>query len=76
MPDNTEKKEEISLYALIGRIAGADDDEISQIIQEVIRRYGQVYPDWEVAFVALPKDPQKRAERAAALLEFIQGKGI
>ena len=64
------------INCIVCGIKKANDCDLAAIIQAVIRRYGQVYPDWEVAFVALPKDPQKRAERAAALLEFIQGKGI
>lgn len=48
-----------SLDAVLAKIAQADDFEISQIIQAVVRRYRQVFPDWQVVFLSLPGTDQK-----------------
>ena len=47
---------------ILARIEQADDLEISQIIQAVIRRYKTVFPDWEVIFLSLPLQPEAKAE--------------
>lgn len=57
---------------LIAHIEKADDRLIQQVIQAVIRRYGAAYPDWEVIFYALPKDPQKRQQELQSLIHFLQ----
>lgn len=57
---------------LIAHIEKADDHLIQQVIQAVIRRYSAAYPDWEVIFYALPKNPQKRQKELQALIHFLQ----
>jgi hypothetical protein len=47
---------------ILAGIEQANDLEISQIIQAVIRRYKTVFPDWEVIFLSLPLQPETRAE--------------
>ncbi|MBQ8237597.1 MAG: hypothetical protein IJZ39_05580 [Oscillospiraceae bacterium] len=48
-------------------ISQADDGKINQIINAVTARYKQVYPDWEVAFLALPLHDREARRR---ILEF------
>ena len=60
---------EKNLSGVMDRIGHADDIEINEIIQAVIRRYQRVYPDWEVVFLALPKnDPVERKRLLETIL--------
>ena len=55
-----------SFHSLLDQIETASDLEISEIIQAVIKRYHHVYPDWEISFLALPKDPGERKSHLEA----------
>ena len=60
-----------ALAGVLDRISHADDIEINEIIQAVIRRYQRVYPGWEVVFLALPKnDPEERKRLLESILAF------
>ena len=48
---------------LIKTIQLANDEELSQIILEIIARYGALHPDWEVIFLSLPKNDLKERRR-------------
>lgn len=37
-------------------IANAEADQLGQILLAVIRRYAEVFPDWDISTIALPKD--------------------
>lgn len=51
------------LYVLLSRIEKANDLEINEIINAVLRRYKVVYPEWDVVFLSLPStDAKKRGE--------------
>ena len=51
----------MELNQIITFIHQADDDEINQIIDALTARYKRVYPNWEVAFIALPlRDMERR----------------
>ena len=49
-----------TLFNVLERIEQADDFEINDIIQAVIRRYNLVFPDWEIIFLSLPVQSEKR----------------
>ena len=49
-----------TLFNVLERIEQADDFEINEIIQAVIRRYKLVFPDWEIIFLSLPVQSEKR----------------
>ena len=50
-----------TLSKVLEFIRQADDSQISTIIQALVSRYGEVYPDWDVTFLSLPKnDPEER----------------
>lgn len=50
---------------LLQRIQNANDLEIQQIMAAVRMRYMLQYPDWEVFYLAIPKDDP--AERMKSL---------
>ena len=45
-----------SLTQVLKFIQQADDGQVSEIIQAIVARYGEVYPDWDVTFLSLPKN--------------------
>jgi hypothetical protein len=56
---------------LIAQIARADGAQIEKLLNAVLRRHGELYPDWEVSTVTVEKT-QNRSEqldRIIALLE-------
>ena len=63
-------KPKISLEELISRIEVADHEEMDAIIDALQSRYKRLIPDWEVAFLSVPRE--NRREQARFLMEFIQ----
>lgn len=63
-------KPKISLEELIAGIEAADHEEMDAIIDALQSRYKQLFPDWEVAFLSLPRE--NRREQARLLMDFIQ----
>ena len=57
---------------IIEAIEQADDERISDVIQAVIRRYGQLFPEWEVIFLSVHKDPKLRAKDIKAHIRFLK----
>ena len=58
---------------VLERIDCADDIELSEIIQSVIRRYGVLHPDWEVMFLYLPRDdPHARHRCVEETIAFLR----
>ena len=56
---------------LIAQIGRADGAQIEKLLNAVLQRYGELYPDWEVSTVTVEKT-QNRSEqldRIIALLE-------
>lgn len=60
------------IYGLVlTAIARASDAELNEIVQAVIRRYAQQFPDWDVLFLSMPKnDRQERQRSVEALCAF------
>lgn len=53
---------------ILAEIECADDILINDIIRAVTRRYEQVHPEWEICFLALPKnDPVCRKAYVSAI---------
>ena len=40
---------------IMQQILYADDKELAEAIQAIIRRYGILHSDWEIIFLSLPK---------------------
>lgn len=66
------RKNENTISAVLAAIEKADDLQINQIIRAVIRRYSLVFPDWEVFFLSLPKDPGQRRAQLESMLEHLK----
>ena len=55
------------------KIRQADDIEINQIIDAATQRYSEVFSDWEIAFLALPRnDPDACLRKLEQIAEFIR----
>ena len=62
------------MFDLVEEIAQADEMEIIWLLDAVVRRYGQLYPDWEISTIALEKsfDPKEQIEKMIAMLKKIK----
>ena len=55
------------------QISKANDQELNNIIDAVVDRHAELYPQWDLTFLALPhNDPQACVERLQAIATFIQ----
>lgn len=50
-------------------IENASDEEITEIIAALIRRYSRLHPEWEILFLSLPKEPTQRRRQLELMLE-------
>ena len=51
------------LNQILKFIDQADTNQLSEIIQAIVKRYGQISPDWEVNFLSFHKnDPLRRQQ--------------
>ncbi len=55
---------------LISKIKSLSRPELEAVMAAVEERYSAAYPDWDVVYVALHKDPVQRKREFEALLEF------
>ena len=44
---------------MINRIKNAKPEEMEEIVQAVLARYRELYPDWEILFLSLDKKENK-----------------
>lgn len=59
-----------TLDEILKFIDQANANQLNEIIQVVIQRYGQISPDWEVNFLSLPKnDPVRRQQMLQTILQ-------
>lgn len=64
------------LNTALTQIQQADDAELTQIINAVIRRYGIQYPDQEAMFLTLPKnDPEERRNTLNSIFDLLKNNG-
>lgn len=61
-----------TLKRILDSIENADDLQIGEIINAVIRRYGKVRPGWEVVFLSVRKDPEKRKEDVEGIIRMLR----
>ena len=56
---------------LAAEIAKTDDDELEKLLQAVLRRYAQAFPEWEVSVISLEKEQNKneQLDRVIAMLQ-------
>lgn len=53
---------------VIERIEQATDLELQDIMRAIEKRYATAYPDWDVVYIAVPKDPELRRKRLENIL--------
>lgn len=56
---------------IIRRIKNADDDEMVQIVQAIQHRYSIRFPNWDVSFLSLSRDPAERKKQLDLLRDFL-----
>ena len=61
---------------MLNIIKNAKPEEINDILQAVLARYRELYPDWEIITLSLEKavDKNEQLDRMIALLETMKEK--
>ena len=62
----------MELQTVLSFIQQASDDILHQIMRSIERRYADVYPDWDVLYIAVHKDPKLRKAEIAQLITFLE----
>lgn len=60
--------EQVTREQILSAVEAADNRDMWEIINAVIRRYGRVFPDEAVIFLSLPLEPAKRRAELEAFL--------
>ncbi len=50
------------MHDLLAGIAQANETEISDLLQAVIRRYAQLFPEWELGTISIEKSGDRNAQ--------------
>ena len=59
-----------TLNEILNFIDHVDTNQLSTIVQAIVKRYGQISPDWEISFLSLPKnDPFRRQQILQSILQ-------
>ena len=58
-----------SFEDVLERILLASDKELNQILDAVTRRYCRLFPDWDILFLSLPREPEQRKQQLKTMLE-------
>lgn len=66
------RKRSISIEDTLARIKKANDKEVQQIVDAIIHRYSIFFPDWEVMFFSMHKEPQQRAKDIDDIIQIFQ----
>jgi len=64
--------EYITLESVFERISVAESFELADIVEVLLERYKEVFPDWEVQFLALPKEKEQQIEYLQKIIDVIQ----
>ena len=59
------------LTAVIDRILAAEENELEEILRAVLRRYAEVFPNWEVSTISIDKT-RDRNEQLDQLIAMAQ----
>lgn len=57
---------------IIRAIEQADDQLINAVISAVISRYSRVFPEWDVMFLSMHKDPKERAKDIKSHIRYLK----
>jgi len=61
---------------MLQEIKNAKPEEMEDILQAVMERYRQIYPDWEIMFLSLDKKENRNAQIDAVIKLLEQMKKI
>ncbi len=68
---------QIVLSRIRKRIRSADGDELNQLLHTVIQRHQELFPDWELAVLSLPRrDEEGRSKALTDAISMLQACGI
>ena len=70
MCKQSDREERLSVDLLIKNIQAATDYELQDIMKAIEKRYSTAYPDWDVVYVAVPKDPKIRREKLENIMRW------
>lgn len=59
------------MFDLVEEIAQAEEMEMEALLDAVLQRYAQLYPDWEISTISLEKssDKKEQIDRIIAMLQ-------
>lgn len=57
---------------LMQLVLQATEMELQQIITAIMHRYDELFPDWEVTYLALPNDPVQREIAIESTMQFLR----
>lgn len=61
-------------HSILAAISQADDCQLSEMVQAIIRRYGNLHPQEEILFLSLPREsPEERQRILTALPQMCRG---
>ncbi len=56
---------------MLDRIACLSESELRVVMDAIQKRYTLAYPDWEVIYIAIHKDPKLRTQEIANILNLL-----
>ncbi len=56
---------------VINKISTMTEEELREVMRAIEARYAQAYPQWDVVYIALHKDPSLRIQEFANLLDMV-----
>ena len=60
--------ESLTFAEVLNIIENAGDFEMDDIMQAIRRRYQKFYPDWEVLYIACPKNDSEERQKTLELI--------
>ena len=62
---------------VLERICSAGRDEIDLYMKAAVERYREVFPEWEILYMAIPKnDPEDRRRTIQYIIEMLKKNGV
>lgn len=56
-------------HELLAYIENADDKQLNQMMTAIESRYRSAYPDWEVIYVAVQREPKERKKNIDSIVD-------
>ncbi len=65
-------REKIEMEELLRRIEELDDEGLQEVVAAARHRYSELFPEWEVVYIALHKEPELRKQELKNLLTILE----